>query len=58
MEVRDIVPSPRSRPSRWIKIIPKEENCKKAKWLSEDILQIAVNRREAKPKEKKKDIPI
>ena len=31
---------------------------KKAKWLSEEGLQIAVNRREAKGKGKRKDIPI
>ena len=39
-----------------IKTIPKK--CKKAKWLSEEALQIAVNRREAKAKEKRKDILI
>ena len=37
-----------------IKTIPKEKKCKKAKWLSEEALQIAVNRREVKGKEKKK----
>ena len=31
-----------------IKTIPKKEKCKKAKWLSEEALQIAVKRREAK----------
>ena len=41
-----------SRPS------PRKRNAKKAKWLSEDALQIAVKRRETKIKEKKKDIPI
>ena len=35
---------------------PKGKKCKKAKWLSEEALQTAVKRREAK--EKKKDIPI
>ena len=40
------------------KTIPKEKKCKKAKWLSEEALQIAVNRRKAKAKEKRKDIPI
>ena len=30
--------------------IPKEKKCKKAKWLSEEALQIAVNRREEKSK--------
>ena len=34
-----------------IKNIPKGKKCKKAKWLSEEALQIAVNRREAKGKE-------
>ena len=34
-----------------IKIIPKKKKCKKAKWLSEEALQIAVKRREAKDKE-------
>ena len=33
-----------------IKTIPKKKKCKKAKWLSEEALQIAVNRREAKSK--------
>ena len=32
------------------KTIPKEKKCKKAKWLSEEALQIAVKRREAKSK--------
>ena len=31
---------------------------RKAKWLPEEALQIAVKRREEKPKEKRKDIPI
>ena len=35
-----------------IKTIPKEKKCKKVKWLSEEALQIAVNRREAKGKGK------
>ena len=35
-----------------IKIIPMEKKCKKAKWLSEEALQIAVKRREAKSKGK------
>ena len=43
-EVRDIVQETGS------KTIPKEEKCKKAKWLSEEVLQIAVKRREAKSK--------
>ena len=33
-----------------IKTIPKEKKCKKAKWLSEEALQIAVKRREMKSK--------
>ena len=36
-----------------IKTIPMEKKCKKAKWLSEEALQIAVKRREAKRKEEK-----
>ena len=38
-----------------IKTIPMEKRCKKAKWLSGEALQIAVKRREAKSKEKRKD---
>ena len=41
-----------------IKIILKKKKCKKAKWLSEEALQIAEKRREAKGKGKRKDIPI
>ena len=33
-----------------IKTIPKENKCKKAKWLSGEALQIAVKRREVKSK--------
>ena len=44
MEVRDIVQE------TGIKTIPVEKKCKKAKWLSEETLQIAVKRREAKSK--------
>ena len=51
-EVRDIVQE------TGIKTIPKKKKCKKAKWLSEEALQIAVKRREVKAKEKRKDIPI
>ena len=36
------------------KIIPKEKKCKKAKWLSEETLQIAEERREAKGKGERK----
>ena len=42
MEVRDIVQD------TGIKTIPKQKKCKKAKWLSEEALQIAVKRRKAK----------
>ena len=52
MEVRDIVQVTR------IKTIPMEKKCKKAKWLFEEVLQIAVKRREAESKEKRKDTPI
>ena len=41
-EVHDTVQEAR------IKTIPKKKNCRKAKWLSEDALQIAEKRREAK----------
>ena len=41
-----------------IKTIPKKKKCKKAKWLSEEPLQIAVKRREAKSQGRKEDIPI
>ena len=51
-EVRDIVQETR------IKTIPMEKKCKKAKWLFEEVLQIAVKRREAESKEKRKDTPI
>ena len=46
-EVRDIVQETE------IKTIPMEKKCKKAKWLSEEALQIAVERREAKSKGEK-----
>ena len=36
-----------------IKTIPMEKKCKKAKWLSEEVLQTAVKRREAKSKGRK-----
>ena len=41
-----------------IKTIPKKKKCKKKKWLSEEAFQIAEKRREAKAKEKGKDISI
>ena len=46
-EVRDIVQE------TGIKTIPMEKKCKKAKWLSEEVLQIAVKRREMKSKGEK-----
>ena len=46
-EVRDTVQD------TGIKTIPKEKESKKAKWLSEEALQIAVRRREAKSKGEK-----
>ena len=51
MEVHDIVQE------AVIKTISKRKKCKKAKWLSKEALQIAEKRREAKAKEKRKDIP-
>ena len=36
-----------------INTIPMEKKCKKAKWLSEEALQLAVKRREAKSKREK-----
>ena len=47
MEVHDIAQE------TGIKTIPMEKKCKKAKWLSEEALQIAVKRREAKSKGEK-----
>ena len=47
MEVHDIVQETE------IKTIPMEKKCKKAKWLSGEALQIAVERREAKSKGEK-----
>ena len=46
-KVRDIVQETGS------KTIPKKKKCKKATWLSEEALQIAVKRREAKSKGEK-----
>ena len=37
----------------WIKTIPMEKKCKKAQWLSEEALHIAVKRREVKSKGEK-----
>ena len=47
IEVRDILQE------TGIKTIPKKKKCKKAKWLSEEVLQIAVKRREVKSKGEK-----
>ena len=47
MEVRDIVQE------TGIKTIPKKKTCKKERWLSEEVLQIAVKRREPKSKAEK-----
>ena len=49
MEVHDIVQE------TGIKTIPKKKKCKKAKGLSEEALQIAVKRREAKSKGEKEN---
>ena len=46
-EVHDIVQE------TGIKTIPKKKKCKKAKWLSEEALQIAVKRKEVKSKGEK-----
>ena len=47
VKIRDIVQKAE------IKTIPKKKNCKKAKWLSEEALQIAEKRGEAKGKGEK-----
>ena len=47
MEVHDILQE------TGIKTIPKKKKCKKAKWLSDEALKIAVRRREAKSKREK-----
>ena len=52
MEVRDIVQEIGT------KTIPKNKKCKRAKWLSEEALQIAVKKREVKSKGERKDIPF
>ena len=52
MEVCDIVQETGS------KTIPKKKKCKRAKWLSEEALQIAVKEENRKAKEKRKDISI
>ena len=52
MEVHDIVQE------TGIETIPKEKKCKKAKWLSEEALQIAVKRRESTSKGEKTIYPF
>ena len=52
MEVHDIVHE------AVINTIPKKKKCKKAKWLSEEALQIAEKEEKLKSKEKRKDIYI
>ena len=52
MEVRDIVQD------TGIKTIPMEKKYKKAKWLSEEALQIAMKRREVKSKVEKERLSI
>ena len=52
MEVHDIVQE------AVIKTISKKNKCKKAKWLSEEALQITEKEEKLKSKEKTKDIPI
>ena len=51
-KVRDIVQE------TGIKTIPKKKKCKKAKWLSEEALQITVNRRSKKQRKKGKIYPF
>ena len=51
-EVRDIVQE------AGIKTIPKKKKCKKAKWLSEEALQIAEKRREVTGKREKERYPF
>ena len=52
MEIHDIIQE------TGIKTIPKKKKCKKAKWLSEDTLQIGVKRGEAKSKGEKERYSI
>ena len=52
LEVHDIVQE------TGIKTIPRKKKCKKAKWLSEEALQIAVKEEKSKAKEKRKGMPI
>ena len=52
MEIHDIVQQ------TGIKTIPKKNKYKKAKWLSEEALQITEKEEKLKAKEKRKDIPV
>ena len=52
MEAQDIVQE------TGIKTIPKKKKCTKAKWLSEEALQISVKRREVKSKGEKERYPF
>ena len=52
MEVRDIVQE------AGIKTIPNEKKCKKAKWLSEEALQIARNKRSERQRRKGRIYPF
>ena len=52
MEVRDTVQD------TGIETIPKKKKCKKAKWLSQEALHIAVKRREVKSKGEKERYPF
>ena len=52
MEIHDIVQEAE------IKTIPKEKKCTKAKWLSEEALQIARKEEKLKVKEERKDISL
>ena len=52
MEVRDIVQEAGT------KTVPKKKKCKKAKWLSDETLKIAVKRKEAKGKGEKQECRV
>ena len=52
MTVRDIVQG------TGINTIPKKKKCEKAKWLSEEALQIAVKEEKRKTMEKRKDVSV
>ena len=41
-----------------VKTTPKKKECKRAKWLSEEALQIAEKEEKLKARENRKDIPI